>query len=255
MKNQMKIPALAALGVALILPLSAFAQAAEPSVDPAADAALQAMSDKLAAAGHLTITGTRTMEASLLPDAGIKHEARVQVKLSRPAGIVAVATNASGTRELFFDGKRVVVVDRQPGVFAEVEFAGTNDEVIDELADRWGIEPALADLLVSDPHSSLTSAVESGRVVGVETVAGTECDHLAFSLPGLEWEVWIGKSDSLPRRFLIRYTDLENQPTITAELETITIETAHDPAVFSPQQLEDMQQIEILPKQSISEME
>lgn len=243
------------LGITLLLLPAVLAQAGAPSIEPAAEAALKAMSDKLTAAEHLTIVGTRTIDAGLLPGAGVKREAKVNVKLSRPAGIAAAAENENGARELFFDGKKFVVVDRQPGVFAEVEFAGTNDEAIDELADQWGIEPALADLLVSDPHASLTAAVESGRVAGVETIAGIECDHLAFFLPGLEWEVWIGRSDSLPRRFLIRYVEIESKPTIIAELQTIDIETVHDAAVFSPQQLDDLQRIEILPMQSTDEEE
>ena len=73
------------------------------------------------------------------------------------------------------------------------------------------------DLLVSDPYARLTKELSSAFVVGQSTIAGVKTDHLAFTAPGIDWELWIGAQDKLPRLAVASYRSGERQPTFTVE--------------------------------------
>jgi hypothetical protein len=74
------------------------------------------------------------------------------------------------------------------------------------------VAPA-ADLLYADSYDRLMHDVRSGFVVGKAVVEGDRCDHLAFSGPDVDWQIWIADSDNpLPRKFVVTTRHMVGQP-------------------------------------------
>ena len=64
---------------------------------------------------------------------------------------------------------------------------------------------------------SLPRKLSSAIWVGQSKIGGVKTDHLAFTAKGIDWEIWIGTRDKLPRLMVVSYRDGERQPTFTVE--------------------------------------
>jgi hypothetical protein len=59
--------------------------------------------------------------------------------------------------------------------------------------------------------------IVSGRDIGPVTVLGIPCEHLAFSLGTVDWQIWIEDgAKPVPRKIVITYKDEEGTPEYTA---------------------------------------
>lgn len=72
------------------------------------------------------------------------------------------------------------------------------------------------DLLVADPYARLTQDLSGALLVGQSTIEAVITDHLAFSGNGVDWEIWIGSKDKLPRLMIVHYRGGEHPPTFMA---------------------------------------
>jgi hypothetical protein len=53
--------------------------------------------------------------------------------------------------------------------------------------------------------------------VGQSTIGGVKTRHLALSNRGVEWQIWIGVEDNLPRLVVATYLDDASEPSYTVE--------------------------------------
>ena len=105
----------------------------------------------------------------------------------------------------------------------------------------------MADLLVADPYESLTLGADTGRNLGTAKVGSLTCDHLRFVQVGVDWEIWIAKKDSLPRRFEITFKDIEGNPKIRSEIHSWDLATTNDSDTFVARAPKEYQKIEMIP--------
>jgi hypothetical protein len=82
----------------------------------------------------------------------------------------------------------------------------------------------------ASPSSRKTSQARSGSADGHRR---RQAEHLAFTAPGLDWEVWIGATDKLPRLMIVSYRSGERQPTFTVELAEWKLNAAVPAKTFS----------------------
>jgi hypothetical protein len=105
------------------------------------------------------------------------------------------------------------------GVYATVAAPGTLDAALDFARDTLDIVAPAGDLIYPDAFDILMEGVQSGFVVGTSYFAGTPCDHLAFSAPGTDWQIWIQQGDQpLPRKMVITSRDVISAPQYTVEI-------------------------------------
>ena len=120
--------------------------------------------------------------------------ARLQVR--RPDKLHAEVKTDRKHREFFYDGKTFTLFGRRVNYYATVPAPPTLRELVIELAERYGIEPPLADLFFwgseDDRHSDLRSAID----LGPSTIGGTECEQYALREEGVDWQIWIQKGDT-----------------------------------------------------------
>jgi len=220
----------------------------DANIDPDARAVLQTMSDKLSSAGQFSVRGTRKIDPALLSGRKVSEQIRFAAAVTRPNKIAAISTVSDGKRRAFvYDGSNVTLHDIDMGHYATVRGGRTIDRTIDILSDKWGFQPPLADLLVSDPFASLTGAATGGKVVGTAYAGGTLCDHIAVTQEGIAWDIWVARSDRLPRKFAIAVTTQEGCPKVEATFTGWNLNPKFPAAHFEFTPPEDAVEIDIAP--------
>ncbi|MGJ7508651.1 DUF2092 domain-containing protein [Variovorax sp. GT1P44] len=215
---------LAAPGLALAQDKAAPTPA--PAAAPAKDfkderalALLKAMSD--------TLTGARTLSfkvRGIVPTPAptgqyVSLNAASRVVMQRPDKLFVAARGDLFPSDTFYDGKTVTVIGLDGKFYAQRDAAGGALEALMKSVQPGSDATApFLDLLVADPYAFLTKDFTSAIWVGQTAVGGVKTDHLAFTAPGLDWEVWIGAADKLPRLMVVSYRTGERQPTFTVEL-------------------------------------
>ncbi len=186
------------------------------TIDPQAHEVLRAMSDKLAAARQFSFHTSRTIDAALVLGTSINESAQVDMSISRPNKIkITMATN-QGPRQLLYEGNKVTTYNEKRNEYASEEAPATIDGVIDSVSGDWGVRPPLSDILVSNPYSSLTREGGVVRHAGTETIEGVTCDHLNAVQQSLNWDLWIGQKDRLPRKLVITIKARDGSPKISS---------------------------------------
>jgi hypothetical protein len=135
---------------------------------------------------------------------------------------------------LYYDGNSITLVNRVKNFYGSFPAPGTLDEALDEACERFGITLPLEDLIVSDPYQNAIQKVISGTDFGPVTVLGVPCEHLAFSLGTVDWQIWVEDGNRpVPRKIVITYKDEEGSPEYTAILSNWDFQTKLPDSVFS----------------------
>lgn len=181
--------------------------------DPKALAALQRMSDSLAAAKSLTYTSCSMVEVPAKTGQFLTLFSTAKVALQRPNKLSARLGGEAPRFDFFYDGTNVSAFAPGTGIYSTTKAPGTVDAMLPELEQETGIRFAAAPLLFSNPYAVLTRKLSSAIVVGPARVHGVPCEHLAFRSPGVNWEIWIESGPrALPRRLAVTFTDRPNFP-------------------------------------------
>lgn len=73
--------------------------------------------------------------------------------------------------------------------------------------DTLGLSEPVSDLLYPNSFSLLTQNVNFARVIGKEMIGDIRCDHLLFSCPGADFQIWIADTGNpLPMRYVVTDT-------------------------------------------------
>jgi hypothetical protein len=182
-------------------------------LDPQADQILREMSKALSALQTFALHAEESFDEipSGQPRTMLTNIRRVAVQ--RPNRFVADAEGDSLNRSVWYDGRSISVLDKTTHTFSSVEMPGSIDRTLDALADQYGVEVPLADLLYSDPHAVLTAGATFSRYLGLHTAAGVPCHHLVFSQGDIEWQIWIDAgAHRLPRKLVITYVREPGEP-------------------------------------------
>jgi hypothetical protein len=190
---------------------------AKPVVDPSADKLLRRMGEYLAEAPFFSVNAEIWQDVQLGSGQQVQAGRSVDLQVRRPDRFHAAVHSTRRNRELFYDGKSITLLNRIQNFYGTIPAPAALDQALDTATERFGIQMPLEDLIVSDPYQSAMQKIVSGRDIGPVTVLGTPCEHLAFSLGAVDWQIWI--EDGLrpvPRKIVITYKDEEGTPEYTA---------------------------------------
>lgn len=188
-------------------------------VEPNAMAVLTQTTEKLRAAKTFHITGTRVADPALLPPGSTRESVKFDLEAIRPGSIEAKTMDDSGTRHLIAGNGKITYYDEKARVYTSTETkAKTIEALVDEIEDKFDVKMVVAELLGADPKEILLEGVTSGKVAGEETVGGALCTRLSFFQKDLAWDIWIAKSDALPRQTTVIYTSKPGQPRRTVTI-------------------------------------
>jgi hypothetical protein len=177
------------------------------------------MSDTLAGAKTLSFKMRGIVPTHAPTGQFVSLYAASSVTMQRPDKLFVAARGDLFPSDTYYDGKTVTVVASDKKYYTQRDAAGGAIETL-----MKSVQPAsdatapFLDLLVTDPYALLAKDFISALWVGQTAIGGVQTDHLAFTAQGLDWEVWIGMADKLPRLMVVSYRTGERQPTFTVEL-------------------------------------
>ncbi len=193
------------------------ASPAKPVISQEAIAAMTQMGQSLLAKQFSF--QARTLRVYAAADGRFLHIGHVlKVVVRRPDRLRADIDGDDGVKQLFYDGKTLVLYSPAKKVYFSVPVPDTIEEMFKETTNRMGLDFPLADFLSPAPHKAILAGVTEAEVVNDVTIDGVLSRHLTlFQPPGLELEIWLTKNEqSLPERLFITYRSIEGQPTFIA---------------------------------------
>jgi len=141
------------------------------------------------------------------------------MKLNRPDKIRATRTGGFADVEYVFDGKTLAMLGKNVKGYAQVEWTGTLDQLVDELRNKFHRPLPGADLLMSNIYEQLMPEVVDSKDLGSGVINGVECDHLAFKTKDVDWEIWIAQgSDPYPCRYVVTSSQVNKAPQYTMDI-------------------------------------
>ena len=189
----------------------------KPAIDPQADELFRRMSDYLAQAQFFSVSAEIWQDIQLGSGQQVQAGRTVELQMRRPDRFHAEVRSTRRNRALYYDGKAITILNRAQNFYGSIPAPATLDEALDVASERFGIALPLEDIVVSDPYKSAMNKITAGIHLGSVTVLGVPCEHLAFTLENVDWQIWIEQgARPVPRKIVITYKDEEGTPEYTA---------------------------------------
>lgn len=192
---------------------------AAADIDPQADRVLRAMSTYLK--GLKTFSFSSEIDSELINLEGQKLQLSGSGKATfqRPSRFYMSRQGMFSDVEMTYDGETVTLLGNRHNAYMQLPVSGTTDDAIRTLEQETGIDFPGADLLFSDLYSILSDGIGSGHYIGVVTIGGIECHHLAFREDKVDWQLWVSTGkEPLPIKYVITSKWLTGAPQFSLRL-------------------------------------
>jgi hypothetical protein len=236
------------IGVAFVI-LTALAAHSQPKpkkalVDPEAMRILKSMSDFLSGLTQFSFKVVNMREDLTRSGQRVDFEVATQVTVARPNKLKAVRQGHLIDQEIYYNGTSLVVYNPGKNIYSTVEAPRSIDETLKFARTVLGIGYPAADLMYSDTFPLLTKDVVSAAVIGKEMIAGQRCDHLLFTLPGVDFQIWVADRGALlPYKYIVTDTGTRQMLSIVAILNNWNLSDSTEEAEFNFVPLKDARQI------------
>lgn len=209
---------------------------------------LKQMSDCLAKASRFSFEVTDTMDA--LSEAGQKIQLNTDrsLRIARPDRIQAEMRGSGVNRRVVYDGKAITMHDLEPNTYGVIEAPDNIDEMLDFVAEKYGMTIPLGDLVYSSPYDAVLPKTQTGRYLGLRKVGATECHYLAFQGEAVDWQIWIDAGDQpLPLKLVITYKLAPTKPRYAATFTKWDLAPHLPSDLFEFQPPDDAERLDTLP--------
>ena len=209
---------LALISLITVLPGSVFA--AQTAIDADAAERVRASMSYLAGLKQFALDTDTTIEVVLESGQKIQFDNAVVATVQRPNKMLAVRKGDLVNQEFLYDGASLTLHDVDAGFYATVPAPDTLEGMLDFARESLDIVAPAGDFLYANAYDILMQDVQSGFIVGTTYIEGVACDHLAFSAPHVDWQIWVQQGDTpLPRKLVITSRDVLNAPQFTVRIK------------------------------------
>ena len=178
-----------------------------------AKALLKKMSDYLAAQNAISLSFDSVFEVVSKEGQKLQLATSGTALLNRPDKIRTTRQSGFSDTEMVFDGKTLSILGKGQNAYVQAEVAGTIDNLIDQLREKFHRQLPGADLLQSGVYDQLMTDVTDVKDLGSGVIGGTECDHLAFRAKDTDWQIWIAQGPKpYPCRYVITSKGVDQAP-------------------------------------------
>lgn len=195
----------AAMVGALAVPAMVHAEAA--GVDPAATQMLKSMADYLGSLQQFSVHTDNTLEDLLDSGQRVDTDVSASVTISRPNRLRAERKGDLVSQIFYYNGKTLTLYDPNTKVYATEPAPEMIDGTLDFARESLGLHVPVADLVYRNTYALLVQGVTSAIVIGKTVIDGAVCNHLAFSRPDVDFQVWVRDGDKpLPCKYVVTDT-------------------------------------------------
>jgi hypothetical protein len=201
-----------------------------PVVDSEAVRLLQASLDYLGNLPQFSVQVTNVREDLLDSGQRVDLVKTATATVSRPDKIRGSRLGAGVEQDLIYDGQTLTLYNPPERVYASVPAPPTIPEMFQFASDSLGLYIPITDLVWPDVFPLMMEDVTLAMVVDQELIGGVVCNHLLFSRPGVDFQIWIPAAGRpLPLKYIV--TD----PSTPARLSIIsTLSDWNVNPVFAP---------------------
>ena len=204
---------------ALLLPLCLTSWAADevPDVNPLVVAKLVQMGEYLRSLPKFQLDSQLSQDMVVGTGQKIKVLGTSQVKVDGKTRLRATLATDSLTRDFFYNGQKFTQYSPALNFYTTVDAPPTVLETIQAVEKFYGLQLPMEDLFRFGLDDTQIKALTVAAYVGPSTVNGKLCDHLAFRRPGVDWQLWMTRSEKpLPCQLILTRTDKPGQPEYSA---------------------------------------
>jgi len=238
-----------AVGVfALLVSVSTLVGAQAPEKDPAAVKILQNMTYYVSGLQQFSVHTENTYEDQLDSGQRIDLDIASDVTVRRPNKLHAARTGELTNQDFYYDGKTLTLYNASQGVYASQPAPKTVEALLDYAREELGVIVPAADLAYRGVFDILMQGVTSAVVVGKANIGGVICDHLAFSRPDVDFQVWIAEGDQpLPCKYVVTDTSTPAQISTVSVMSDWNLAPGTPDAAFRFIPPEGVQAISFMP--------
>ena len=227
-----------ALGLlALTASLATEVQAQTPPVDPAATQILRRMTDYMGSLKQFSVHTQNTLEDLLDSGHRIDLDVSANVVISRPNKLRAERKGDLVNQVFYYDGKTLTLYSPGDKVYATEPAPKTIEGVLDFTRESLGLIIPVADLVYRNGYDLLMQDVSFATVIGKSVINGIKCDHLLFSRPGVDFQVWVTDGGKpLPRKYVVTDTATPARLSVVSVMSdwNVAPNVADDRFAFAP---------------------
>ena len=191
----------------------------QSAVDPGAVKLLRGMSDHLGGLKQFSVLALNMREDVLESGHRVDFEVTAKVSVSRPNKLQGERKGHLTDQIFYYDGKTLTLYNPSDKVYASMPAPATIEETLDYARESLGLGYPISDLVRPNVFPLLMQDVTVALNLGKEVISGVKCDHLLFSRPGVDFQVWIPDSGApLPRKYVVTDRGTPEQLSITTLL-------------------------------------
>jgi hypothetical protein len=206
--------ALGLLTLSAIVSTDALAQAAK--VDPAAVQKLKQMGQFLDGLQQFSVNTQSIVEEMRYSGHRVDYDLSAKVTIKRPNKLSAARSGQLLNEQLIYDGKTLTSYKPGEKTYATATAPDTIEKMIDFARETVGVLLPAADLVYRGAHPLMLQDVTLAVVVGKAVVGGVKCDHLLFSRPGVDFQIWIAEGKQpWPCKYVVTEMDTPTKLSIT----------------------------------------
>lgn len=189
------------------------------SVDPEADKVLRGMTTYMAGLKQFSAQTENTLELVTMDGQKIQFTSPATVTVSRPDKLMAERRGDIVDQAFYYDGKTLTLYNPGTKHYATVPAPADVDAMLEFARTQLDIIAPGADLIDSNAYEHLTQDVRTGTYVGIATVGGHRCHHLAYRSIDVDWQLWVrdGKQ-AIPCKYVITSREVAGAPQFTVNI-------------------------------------
>jgi hypothetical protein len=247
--NFRKVGALLAVGLFVLSAIFCTELRAQaPAVEPAATKILKRMTDYLGSLKQFSLDTQTTLEDLLDSGHRVDFDISANVIISRPNKLRAERKGELVDQIFYYDGKTLTLHNPSDKVYATEPAPGTIEELLDFARESLGLTVPVADLVYRNGFQLLMQDVTFARVIGKSFIDGVKCDHLLFSRPGVDYQVWVADNGKpLPRKYVVTDTGTPELLSITTVMRDWNVASAVNDSRFTFVPPQGVKQITFMP--------
>lgn len=232
--------------LSMSIPMWGWAQS--PSVDPSAMKILKRMTDHMGSLKEFSVHTQVTLEDVLESGHRIDLDVSASVVIKRPNKLLAERRGDPLDQTFYYDGKSLTLYNPTDKVYATEAAPKTIEGVLDYTRESLGLIVPVADLVYQNAFELLTTDVNFAKVIGKTVINGVTCDHLLFSRPGVDFQVWVADGDkALPCKYTVTDTGNPGNVSISTVMSDWGYAPVNDDSVFTFVVPKDAKPITFLP--------
>ena len=202
-----------------------------PAVDPKAVQILKSMADFMDGLQKFSVKTQNTIQDEYSGHR-IDRVMTAMVTVKRPNKLLAIRSGELMNQRFFYDGKTLTLYNPSVKVYGSKPAPATIEKMIDFARETVDILLPAADLLYRNAFPLLMQDVNLAVVVGKAVIGGIRCDHLLFSRPEVDFQVWVAEGKRpLPLKYVV--TETPSMMAITTVLSDWNLAPALDDARFT----------------------